>query len=60
MSYKMINVAFLDKEIKAFGFSESIAVLMRQLGMEVAPVEEDLIPDIIAKYPERDFRRDCE
>jgi hypothetical protein len=56
----MINVAFLDKEIKAFGFSESIAVLMRQLGMEVAPVEEDLIPDIIAKYPERDFRRDCE
>ena len=52
----MINVAFSDREIMAFGFSDSLAVLMQKLGMEVEQVNEDLIPDIIAKYPERDFR----
>ena len=52
----MINVAYLDREIMAFGFSDTLAVLMRQLGLEVAPIDGDLIPDIIEKYPERDFR----
>lgn len=45
----MINAAFADREIMA-------DVLMRQLGLEVAPIDEDLIPDIIEKYPEMDFR----
>ncbi len=42
-----IRVAYQNDQIVAFGFNESMEKSFRFVGLEVAMIEEDLIPDII-------------